>query len=145
MRFTAPLHYPVQQENKHLVLRCIKTALLNKLADNIIVNENQVVYRGSTGHPTRSFFSHIDKGSFTLVGKGSNYVLINQYTMQTYFIWMAFIGLTAGFIVKWWFGIIAFIVLGSINWTITYFQQQKFTAQLATDINELYKAAGSQG
>lgn len=141
MRFTIPLETMIKTGGQHSVLRHVRDELLLKSAGEVCLKDNDVTFKGTTGHPTRSFFGSIGGGRFTLVTKGQQSFLVYQYSMFGYLIRMLMIGITAGPIIKWWFSIIAFIALGSINHFITFYQQQKFASQLAKDIDALYHSA----
>jgi len=73
----------VTPENKDQLLSYIKGTILEEKADNVVVEDMAVRYKGSTGG-RGSIFNTVDSGIFSLVCKDDNWFVDYQMSMHNF-------------------------------------------------------------
>lgn len=136
--FNRKLNIVVDPGNSGQILHYIENAADKRKADNLVIEDISVVYKGSTSIWRGSLFQIIDKGIFTLIYKDNRWYLRYQIDMRKLFIYTGLmsvvVGIGAG---SWWVGIGAFLWLCGVNWVITCIRHGSLATELAEEINEL--------
>ncbi|WP_158826730.1 hypothetical protein [Mucilaginibacter lacusdianchii] len=143
IRYTKPLRAVIMPNNQRQVLEYIKKRILADKADNIVMSEESVTYKGSTSANKRhALFESVDCGSFTLSNKGNKWCLVYKIKMYKLFIFTSLMAAFMGLIAQigngdWWIGIIMFLWLCGMNWIISIIRHEDVAARIAIGINEL--------
>jgi hypothetical protein len=139
IRFKKRLKVTITSENQPKALRYIQKTIQDKAAGNIVIENNQVSYKGSTQSGRRSLFGEI-RGTFTLInGKDGRSYLIYEFKMYHLFIVTPIMAVAFGLLSHhWWLGIIAFLWLCGMNWIIYLIRNEALANELATGIDSLH-------
>lgn len=141
-RFDRPLKTMITPDNKEQILQYIKKRILEDKADNVIVEDMTVCYKGSTSNLRGSLFGSVDNGIFYLVFKNNCWFLDYQINMRELFIVTSIISTimevfalaTGG---PWWIGIAAFLWLCGANWVLSLIRHGGVANDISAGIDEL--------
>jgi hypothetical protein len=142
VEFNKKLKAVVTADNQLQILEQIKLSISEDKADNIIIEETQVRYKGSTSNWRGSLFGSVDNGTFTLVTKNDEWWLNYKINMQKQFIITAIMSVAMGaymFIGAGirWVGFAAFAWLCGGNWIINVVRHDGVADTIAFKIDEL--------
>lgn len=140
--FNKRLKATITSDNQQKILQYIAKSILHDQARNVIVEDIQVTYKGSTSYGRGSLFGSIDKGTFNLVYNDNSWWLNYRINMPKLFIatsiLSSFMGVfslvNAG---PWWIGIAAFMWLCGTNWVIILIRHDSLAADIVMGIDEL--------
>jgi hypothetical protein len=140
--FNRKLDIVVNSDNSDQILQYIKDAADKRKADNLVIEDMSVIYKGSTSYSRTSLFQIIDKGTFSVVYKDDSWSLRYQIDMRKLFIHTGLMSVAFGIFATigtgaWWVGICAFLWLCGGNWIIACLRHGSFATELAEEINEL--------
>ncbi|WP_121244920.1 hypothetical protein [Mucilaginibacter phyllosphaerae] len=142
--FKRKLNIIIDHQNAALILNYIKEEIVNRKANNIIINEGGVFAKGSTSYWRTSLFQIADKASFTLEYSSKSWFLHYQLDMPKLFIYTGLLSLFFGLFGAiedgmWWIGFAAFAWLCGFNWIIAYIRHGSLATDLAEAINVFMK------
>ena len=140
--FNESLKTTITPENKEQVLQYIRESILEDKADNVIVDDMQVKYKGSTSMWRGSLFRGVDNGTFNLVVEGNNWVLKYRINMRQLFVATSIMSTVMGVFAiatdgPWWIGIAAFLWLCGANWITNLIRHGSVAVEIATGIDDL--------
>jgi len=142
VRFNKSLKTIITSDNKEQILQYIKKSVLEDKADNVVVKDMAVNYKGSTSSWRGSLFGSVDNGIFYLVYQDNSWFLNYQINMYKLFIYTSIMSTIMGAFAlvnggPWWIGIAAFLWLCGANWVINLIRHQSVVANIAAGIDEL--------
>ena len=141
IRYNKRLKAIITPDNQQEALLYIQKRIEEDKADNIVIENNQISYKGSTSN-RRGLFGSVDDGVFNFKRKGNLSILCYRINMKRVFtiilILCTLSELTCIGSGDWWFGIIAFLWLGGINWIIAVTQHEAVAASIAIGIDDLF-------
>jgi len=140
--FNKQLKAKIISDNQQAILQYIMKSILDDKANNVVVEDIHVTYRGSTSNWRGSLFGSVDDGIFSLIYKHNNWWLNYQINMRKLFIGTAILSSIMGVFAlvnggPWWIGIAAFLWLGGGNWIINLIRHETVAANIAEGIDEL--------
>lgn len=143
VRFNRQLKTVVTPDNEQQILQYIKKSILEDNANNVVVEELLVTYKGSTSPWRGSLFGGVDNGIFNLLCKNNSWFLTYQINMRKLFIYtsimsaiMGVFALTTGG--PWWIGLAAFSWLCGANWLTNIIRHGGVASEIAFGIDELF-------
>jgi hypothetical protein len=115
---------------------------LEDKADNVVVEDMSVNYKGSTSNWSGSLFGSVDNGIFCLAYENNSWFLNYQINMCTLFIGTSTLSIIMGVFAlenngSWWIGIVAFLWLCGANWIIILIRHGGVVTDVAAGIDEL--------
>ncbi|MEZ2338532.1 hypothetical protein AB6735_22985 [Mucilaginibacter sp. RCC_168] len=115
---------------------------MNGKADNVIVKNLSVNYKGSTSNWRGSLFGSVDNGVFNLIHENNSWLLNYQINMHKLFITTSTMSIIMAVFMlvnsgPWWVGIVAFLWLCGVNWIINLIRHRTVATDIATGIDEL--------
>jgi len=124
------------------ILQYIAKSIAEDKADNIVIEDMHVTYKGSTSMWRGSLFGTVDDGIFNLIYKDNGWWLNYKINMRKLFMGTAILSsilsvfalVTDGL---WWVGIAAFLWLYGGNWIINPIRHETVAADIAAGIDEL--------
>jgi hypothetical protein len=142
VHFGRSLKTTITPDNKEQILQYIKQSILEDKADNVIIEDVTVCYKGSTSNWRGSLFGSVDNGIFYLIYKDNSWFLDYQINMRELFIATSimstimevFVLSTGG---PWWIGIAAFLWLCGANWILNLIRHGGVANDISTGIDEL--------
>ena len=134
--FNTSLKTIVTPDNKEQILRYIEKNILRDKADNVVVKDISVYYKGSTSNWRSSLFGSVDNGVFNLIYKNDSWFLNYQIIMFRLFIIASIMSIIIGVGGPWWIGIAAFSWLCGANWIINFIRHGAVATDIATGIDE---------
>jgi hypothetical protein len=142
VRFNRSLKSIITSDNKERILQHIKKSILEDKADNVVVEDMSVNYKGSTFNGRVSLFGSVDSGIFCLVYKNNSWFLSYQIDMRKLFIFSTILSTIMGVFIlanngPWWVGIASFFWLCGANWVIISIRHGVVVTDIATGIDEL--------
>jgi len=142
VRFNRSLKTIITADNEEQILQYIKQSILADKADNVVVEDRCVNYKGSTSNWRGSLFGSVDKGLFCLAYKNNNWFLTYQINLHKLFIVTAIFSIIMGVFAlanngPWWIGIAAFMWLCGANWIIIFIWHGDMASDIAAGIDEL--------
>jgi len=140
--FNRKLKAVITSDNQQEILQYIIKSILDDKANNVVVENMHVTYKGSISNWRGSLFGSVDNGNFILFYKDSNWWLKYQINMRELFIATAILScIMGGFMLvnggPWWIGIIAFFWLCGANWIISLIRHGFVATNIARGIDEL--------
>jgi hypothetical protein len=140
--FNKSLKTTITSDNKEQILQYIKKSILEDKADNVIIQDTCVSYKGSTSNWRGALFGSVDNGIFNLLYKDNGWFLNYQINMRKLFIGTAILSSIMGVFAlvsggPWWVGIAAFMWLCGANWVINLIRHETVAATIALGIDEL--------
>ena len=140
--FNRKLEAAITSDNQHKILLYIKKSILEDKANNIVVEDLVVKYRGSTSNWRGSLFGSVDNGIFYLVYKNNSWFLNYKINMRKLFVGASILSTIMGVFAlvnggPWWIGIMAFLWLCGANWIINLIRHGAVATDIATGIDEL--------
>ncbi|MCO5946683.1 hypothetical protein [Mucilaginibacter flavidus] len=140
--YSKPLKATITSDNQQQILNFIEKSILKDKADNVVVEEKHVKYRGSTSAWRGSLFRSVDNGIFTLIYKNDGWWLNYQIKMRKLFVGAAILSGVMGVFAlantgPWWVGIAAFLWFCGANWIINLIRHESVAATMAVEIDEL--------
>ncbi|WCT10445.1 hypothetical protein [Mucilaginibacter jinjuensis] len=140
--FDRRLKATITSDNQQEIFQYIKTSILNDKADNVVIEDMHVIYKGSTSNWRGSLFGSVDDGIFKLIYKDNSWWLNYQINMRKLFIGTAILSGCMGIFSlvndgPWWFGIAGFLWLCGANWIIILLTHGSLATDIATGIDEL--------
>ncbi|WP_214069924.1 hypothetical protein [Mucilaginibacter sp. dw_454] len=142
VRFNNQLKAIITSKNQQQILEYISLNIIEKKADNVIIGDYRVTYKGSTSKGRGSLFGGVDDGSFDLSYKNAKWYLIYQINMRKLFINTLMLSVIAETFVlfnrgPWWIGLVAFLWLCGGNWIIYLIRHGLVVGNLTIQIDEL--------
>lgn len=142
VQFNRSLKAIITADNKDQVLRYIEKSIIKGKADNVVVGDMTIYYKGSSSNSNWSLFRSVDDGIFKLLYKDNAWILNYQINMRRLFIGTAilstimgiYMGVAGGF---WWVGIVFFLCLCGGNWIINLIRHGLVATNIAVGIDEL--------
>jgi hypothetical protein len=140
--FNKNLDIVVTPDNSGQILHYIEDAANKRKADNLVIEDMSVIYKGSTSIWRGSLFQIVDKGIFSVVYKNDSWHLRYQIDMRKLFIYTGLMSAAFGIFATiqagmWGIGIFAFLWLCGGNWVIACIRHGSLATELAEEINEL--------
>ncbi len=142
VQYDRVLKTSINSDNREMVLQYIKKRILEDNADNVVVENMAVTYKGSTSNWRGSLFGGVDDGKFYLVYKNNTWFLYYLINMSELFIvtsimsaFMELFSLAGGG--PWWIGIVAFSWLGGVNWIVSFLRHGGVVTSVAAGIDEM--------
>ncbi len=142
VNFNTRLKATVIPDNQQEILQCIVKSILDNKADNVVVKDMSITYKGSTSYARASLFGSVDDGIFTLILKDGSWWLNYRINMRKLFITttimsgiMGVFSFTNGG--PWWVGIVMFLWLCGANWVIILIRHGSVAANVAYEIDKL--------
>jgi hypothetical protein len=140
--FSRSLKTIITADNKEQILQYIEKSILEDKADNVIVEDMAINYKGSTSNWRGSLFGSIDNGVFYLIYEKNTWFLKYQINMLQLFIITAMMSTFIGVYDQvnggeWWIGIVAFLWLCGANWVTIVLRHASVAADIAWGIDEL--------
>jgi len=140
--FSRQLEATITPNNRDKVLQYIEQYIKEDKANNIIVADMCVTYRGSTSNWRGSLFGSVDNGVFKLIHKDDSWFLNYQINMRRLFIDTAILSTIMGIFAQvtgdiWWVGIAAFLWLCGANWVTNLIRHDSEAGEIAAGIDEL--------
>jgi hypothetical protein len=132
IRYNKPLRAIITPDNQRQVLEYIQKRILQDKADNVVIRENLVTYKGSTSSSRINLMSSVDLGTFTLVSEYGKSKLL--YEVSTYrslvilFVMCVVMGIISQ---NWLFGLIGFFWLSGMGWLVNLAQHEDLAARIA--------------
>ena len=129
-------------DNQQEILHFIMKSILDDEANNVVIEDIHVTYKGSTSNWRGSLFGSVDDGIFNLIYKDNNWWLNYQINMSKLFISTVILSSIMGVFAllnngPWWVGIAAFLWLCGANWIINLIRHEVVAANIAVGIDEL--------
>jgi hypothetical protein len=142
INFHKQLKITITPDNKQQIFQYIEKYILEDKADNVVVEEMHVTYKGSTSIWRGSLFGSVDDGIFNLIYKNDGWWLNYQINMRKLFIGTAVLSIIMGVFAlvscgPWWVGIAAFLWLCGANWITNLIRHESVAANIAAGIDEL--------
>ncbi|MET3498736.1 hypothetical protein FHW88_001043 [Mucilaginibacter sp. SG538B] len=142
VHFDRPLKAIITPDNKEQILQCIKNSILEDKADNIVVQDLTVCYKGSTSNWRGSLFGSVDNGIFYLIYKNNSWFLDYQINMRELFIVTSIMSTAMEVFMlvnggPWWVGIAAFLWLCGANWILNLVRHGGVADDIAARIDRL--------
>lgn len=142
VRFKRSLKTIVTPDNKEQKFQYIGKSILRDKADNIVVEDLSVSYKGSTSNWRGSLFGSVDNGVFNLLHKNNSWLLHYQINMRKLFIGTSILSVIMGAFAiansgPWWLGIAAFLWLCGANWITSFIRHGAVATDIAAGIDEL--------
>lgn len=140
--FNQPLESIVTSDNQQVILKYIMKSILHDKVDNVVMNDENLIYKGSSSYWRGSLFGTVDKGVFSLNYKDNKWRLNYQINIHKLFLHTAILSSFMEIFVlansgPWWIGLVAFSWLCGVNGIITFFRHQALATEIAWDIDEL--------
>ncbi|MEO6977748.1 MAG: hypothetical protein ABI113_05185 [Mucilaginibacter sp.] len=140
--YTKRLKATITSDNQQQILNFIGESILKDKADNVVLEEKYVKYRGSTSAWRGSLFGSVDNGVFTLIYKSDGWWLNYQIKMRKLFVGAAILSGIMGVFAwanngPWWVGIAAFLWFCGANWIINLIRHESVATTMAVEIDEL--------
>lgn len=140
--FNIRLKATIIADNQQKILQYIVKNILDDKADNVVVEDILVTYKGSTSSWRGSLFGSVDDGSFNLIYKDNDWWLNYQISMSGLFIGGAIISSIMSIFVlangsPWWVVILIFLWFCGVNWIISFIRHEAVAADIAAGIDEL--------
>jgi hypothetical protein len=144
IQYKRPLRAVITPDNQLQVLQYIEKRILEKLADNVVIEANEVSYKGTTGPVRQSLFGSVDKGTFTFVDKGGRSFLRYEVRMHHVSTVSTIIGVVFLIIVlvagnlsqTWLLSIVGFLWLSCGNGLISWFRHEDLLFRIAIGVDE---------
>lgn len=129
----------ITPEKRVLVLQYVKTLIDERNADNIILTDDMVSYKGSTSQWQHTTFAIVDGGQFFITEENGISYFIYRYTMQRLIATALIICPIVGVLTQSWFvGSFAFFGLFGMNWLLGRFSQNGLGWTIADGINKAF-------
>jgi len=132
----------VTSDNKDQILFYIKKSILDDKADNVVVDDMTVRYKGSTSVWNFALFRGVDDGIFSLICKGDKWFLYYHISLRTLIIGaliasclMEILSLTNDG--PWWMGTIFLFWPFGVAWFFEAGRHGGLVADLANGIDQL--------
>jgi len=140
--FNRSLKTTITPDNKEQILQYVGKSILRDKADNIVVEDLSVSYKGSTSYWRGSLFGSVDNGTFYLTYKNNSWFLTYQINMRKLFIGTSILSTIMGVFAlvsgrPWWVGIAAFLWLCGANWITNLIRHEAVVTDIAAGIDEL--------
>lgn len=142
IQFNKPLKVIVTPDNLPQILQYIGKAITNDKADNVVVNDDHVAYKGSTSRGRGSLFGSVDGGVFTLLYINDRWFLNYPINMVKLFTITSIISTIMGSVAfassaPWWIGLAFFCWLCGVNWIISVPRHEMVAGEIAVEIDEM--------
>jgi hypothetical protein len=142
LSFNKRLKATITSDNQQKILHYIMKSILDDKANNVVVEDIHVTYKGSTSNWRGSLFESVDDGIFVLLYKDNNWWLNYKINMRKLFICTAILSIIVGVFAlvnggPWWIGVAAFLWLCGANWIINLIRHETVAANIAGGIDEL--------
>lgn len=140
--FDRPLKAIITIDNQGRILQYIEKYVIEGKANNVIVEDTRVTYKGSTSGWNTALYRAVDNGTFVLLYKDNQWFLRYQINMYQLFIITSIMSIGIGVFMlvgggPWWIGIIGFLWLCGANWIINLIRHGIVATNVAIGINEL--------
>lgn len=140
VRFNRSLKTIITSDNEKKILQYIEKSILEDKADNVVVEDMSVNYKGSTSNWRSSLFGSVDNGIFCLVYKNNSWFLNYQINMRRLFIGTSIMSIIMGVFAlanngPWWIGIAAFLWLCGANWVTNFIRHGTVATDIAIGID----------
>lgn len=136
--FKRKLRGVITPNNQLIALQYIKTKIEEDAADNIVMEENGVSYKGTTSRWRGALFNGPDSGQFSLIATDDQWHLIYEIRMHQSFMITGGMSLLMGIVSQvWWFVLVAFSWLCGMNWFIINLRHGGLAADIADGVNDL--------
>jgi hypothetical protein len=144
VNFTESLKTVITPQNKEQALQYIKNSILEDKADNVVVGDMQVRYKGSTSPWRGSLYRGVDNGIFDLVAEGNSWVLKYRINMRQLFIVTSIMSTIMGVIAistggPPWIGLVMFLWLCGANWVTNLIRHGSVAVEIAAGIDEIIR------
>jgi hypothetical protein len=142
VRFDRSLKTMVIPDNKEQILLYIKKSILEDKADNVVVEDMTIRYKGSTSNWRGSLFGSVDNGIFHLIYRDNSWFLEYQINMRKLFIGASILSIIMGMFIllnggPWWTGIASFLWLCVANCIANLLRHGSAVTDIAAGIDEL--------
>jgi hypothetical protein len=138
IKYNRPLLGNIPPEKQSIVVQYIQTFITEKKADNVIISDTSVSYKGTTSKWRGALFGGVDEGVFKLMEIDSKACIVYDFTMRRLFITTAIMSVVAGFVVRiWWVSIFAFLWLCGMNWIINLIRHGDLISEIVIGVNDL--------
>jgi len=140
--FNRSLKTTITPDNKEQILQYIEKSISGDKADNIVVEDLCVSYKGSKSYWRGSLFGSVDNGIFNLVFKNDSWFLDYQINMRKLLVGTSILSIIMGVFAlanngPWWIGIAAFLWLCGANWIANLIRHGALATDIAAGIDEL--------
>jgi hypothetical protein len=142
VQFNKRLKAAITPDDQQKILQYITKNILKDKADNVVIEDICVTYKGSTSNWRGSLFGSVDNGVFNLIYKDNTRWLNYQINMRKLFIGTTILASIMGIFVfvnggPWWVGIVMFLWLCGANWIINLIRHENVATSIAAGIDEL--------
>ncbi len=143
VHFEKKLETKITSDNRDDILQFIENYLLADKADNIVLEDMSVRYKGSKSIWNVSLYRTVDEGLFSLIYKDNSWFLRYQINLRSLFTDTIIISLMFGVVGQiiiggmWWIGLVAYLWFCGGNWVINVIGHESIAATIAANIDRL--------
>ncbi|PTQ99395.1 hypothetical protein C8P68_102216 [Mucilaginibacter yixingensis] len=138
VRYKRKLRGAITPDNQTMALQYIKTRLVEDLADNIVIEEAGVSYKGSTSQWRHAPLAGVDSGRFSLAEINDQWYLIYQIKMHRFFIMLGAMSAVMSISSQEWrMAPLVLLCPGSVIWLFTIIGHEDVPSRIAIGLSNL--------
>jgi hypothetical protein len=149
IKYSAKLHENYTSDRNKETLEFIEDFITQKTGDDIVIEDNKLTFKSKFfkwGRWNTNILVPIEKGVFTIIGKGDGTILTYEFYMYHLFIAVTIMSIFMATVSQQvWVGIVCFLWLGGMNWLTAIIRHKMMLREIAKKIDNLINTPKEYG